>query len=128
MCSTSTRRRRRRCQWPARRLRADRGDPCQRGRLIALIIDAGPLHAYIDRDDRHHTASLDLLETHPWPLIVPTLVVTEVAYLVGTRLGADPEVRFLGDSGAGNLIVEPVAASDWLRSAPICHSARLTHP
>ena len=77
------------------------------------------MYAYIDRDDRHHTASLDLLETHPGPLIVPTLVVTEVAYLLGTRLGADPEVRFLGDLAAGNLIVEPVAASDWLRMAEL---------
>ena len=77
------------------------------------------MYAYIDRDDRHHTASLDLLETHPGPLIVPALVVTEVAYLLGTRLGADPEVRFLGDLAAGNLIVEPVAASDWLRIAEL---------
>jgi uncharacterized protein len=84
-----------------------------------LIVDAGPLYAYIDRDDGHHTASLDLLQTHPGPLIVPTLIVTEVAYLLGTRLGADPEVRFLGDLAAGNLIVEPVAASDWLRMAEL---------
>ena len=50
---------------------------------------------------------------------MPTLVVTEVTYLLGTRLGADPEVRFLGDLAAGNLIVEPVAASDWLRIAEL---------
>jgi predicted nucleic acid-binding protein len=50
---------------------------------------------------------------------VPTLVVAEVAYLVGTRLGVDPEVRFLGDLAAGNLIAEPVAASDWLRIAEL---------
>ncbi|NOX29859.1 MAG: PIN domain-containing protein [Actinobacteria bacterium] len=86
---------------------------------MALIVDAGPLYAYIDRDDRHHAASLDLFETHPGPLIVPTLVITEVAYLLGTRLGVDPEVRFLGDLAAGNLIVEPVAASDWLRIAEL---------
>jgi uncharacterized protein len=84
-----------------------------------LIVDAGPLYAYIDRDDRHHAASLDLLETHPGPLVVPTLVITEVAYLLGTRLGVEPEVRFLGDLAAGNLIVEPVAASDWLRIAEL---------
>ncbi len=42
-----------------------------------------------------------------------------MAHLVGTRLGADPEVRFLGDLAAGNLIVEPVAASDWLRIAEL---------
>lgn len=51
--------------------------------------------------------------------MVPSLVITEVAYLVGTRLGVDPEVRFLGDLAAGNLIAEPVAASDWLRIAEL---------
>jgi hypothetical protein len=43
----------------------------------------------------------DLLEGHPGQLIVPQLVVTEVAYLLETRLGADAEVRFLGDLAAG---------------------------
>jgi predicted nucleic acid-binding protein len=50
---------------------------------------------------------------------VPTLVITEVADLIGTRLGVDPEVRFIGDLAAGNLIAEPVAASDWLRIAEL---------
>lgn len=42
-----------------------------------------------------------------------------MAYLLGTRLGVEPEVRFLGDLAAGNLIAEPVAASDWLRVAEL---------
>lgn len=50
---------------------------------------------------------------------MPTLVITEVTYLIGTRLGADAEVRFLGDLAAGNFIVEPVAAPDWLRIAEL---------
>jgi uncharacterized protein len=79
----------------------------------------GLLYAYIDEDDRHHTTSLELLETHPGPLIVPILVVTEVAYLVATRLGTDPEVRFLGDLAAGTLMCDPVQAGDWLRIAEL---------
>ncbi len=51
--------------------------------------------------------------------MVPTLVVTEVAYLIGTRLGAGVEVRFLGDLAAGEFIVEPVADGDWLRIAEL---------
>jgi predicted nucleic acid-binding protein len=82
-------------------------------------VDAGPLYAYVDRDDRHHVASLELLETHIGPLLVPMLVVTEVAYLVGTRLGSHAEVRFLGDLAAGTLIPEPVVPDDWLRIAEL---------
>lgn len=55
---------------------------------------------------------------------MPTLVITEVAYLIGTRLGATAEVRFLGDLAAGNLTVEPVAAGDWLRIAELVAAYR----
>ena len=52
------------------------------------------------------------------------LVVTEVVYLLGTRLGAGPEIRFLGDFAAGNLIAEPVVAQDWLRVAQLVGAYR----
>lgn len=55
-------------------------------------------------------------------MIVPTLVITEVAYLVSTRLGSAAEVRFLGDLASGDLIMESVAASDWLRIAELVHT------
>lgn len=83
------------------------------------MADAGPLYAYIDADDRHHLASLELLQSHPGPLVVPTLVITEVAYLVATRLGTGAEIRFLGDLAAGTFLVEPVAPADWLRIAEL---------
>lgn len=46
-------------------------------------------------------------------------MVTEVAYLLETRLGADAEVRFLGDLAAGNFTTDPVPPSDWLRIAEL---------
>lgn len=73
----------------------------------------------MDADDRHHADSLRLLLEHPGPLIVPVLVITEVAYLIGSRLGADAEVRFLGDLAAGEFAIEAVMASDWLRIAEL---------
>ncbi len=42
-----------------------------------------------------------------------------MTYLIGSRLGADAEVRFLGDLAAGNLIAEHVHAGDWLRIAEL---------
>lgn len=86
---------------------------------MALVVDAGPLYAYVDADDAHHVAALELLETHAGPLIVPTLVITEVVYLLATRLGVVPEIRFLGDLADGAFAVEPVAAADWLRIAEL---------
>lgn len=122
---SATRRRKRRSQRPDRHLRTHRGDPRGRGRAIApLLVDAGPLYAYVDGDDAHHHASLELLETHTGPLIVPILVVTEVTYLVGTRLGPEPEVRFLGDLAAGAFSIEDVPAGDWLRIAELVATYR----
>lgn len=60
-----------------------------------------------------------LLETHVVPLLVPHLVITEVAYLLGTRLGARAEVRFLGDLASGAFTVEPVHPGGWLRIAEL---------
>jgi predicted nucleic acid-binding protein len=91
---------------------------------MALLIDAGPLYASIDRSDTRHKDCVDLLADHPGPLVVPSLVITEVAYLVGTRLGPGPEVRLLQDFAEGNLIVEPVEASDWLRIAELVYRYR----
>jgi uncharacterized protein len=77
------------------------------------------LYAYIDQDDRHHQACLDLVLTHEGPLLVPILVVTEVASLIETRLGPEAEVRFLGDLASGAFATEPIAAADWLRIAEL---------
>jgi uncharacterized protein len=60
-----------------------------------------------------------LLEAHPGPLVVPTLVVTEVTYLLGTRLGWQAEVRFLGDIATGDLVLEPVHPRDLMRIAEL---------
>lgn len=65
-----------------------------------------------------------MLETHPGPLVVPTLVVTEVTYLLAGRLGVEPEVRFLGDLAAGAFSIEPVPAGDWLRIAELVAAYR----
>ena len=73
----------------------------------------------MDADDAHHKACLELLETHPGPLIVPTLVLTEVAYLLASRLGWQAETRFLADLAAAQMILEPIHPSDLLRIAEL---------
>ncbi len=47
-----------------------------------------------------------------------------MTYLLGTRLGVDAEVRFLGDLASGALIPEPVVAADWLRIAELVSKYR----
>lgn len=86
---------------------------------VAVLVDAGPLYAYIDADDAHHEDCLALLAGHPGPLAVPVLVVAEVAHLVGTRLGREAEVRLLGDLAGRAFVTVPVEDDDWLRIAEL---------
>lgn len=80
------------------------------GPMIA-IVDSGPLYAAIDADDDDHSRCLELLERRDLDLIVPALVVAEVTYLVGRRLGAGIEAAFL--RGLASLEVEAPAVDDW---------------
>src|SRR4051812_47369014 len=87
----------RRAKRTQRHLGADRGDPRRRGGTVPLVVDSGPLFAYLDADDSWHTPCLELLESHPGPLIVPVLCVAEVTQLAAARLGSRAELRFLED-------------------------------
>ena len=87
-------------------------------------MDAGPLYAYLDVDDRDHADSLALLERLPGPLAVPMLVVSEVACVAEKRLGAIGEVRFLSDFVDRNFIAVPVADEDWIRITELVHRYR----
>jgi predicted nucleic acid-binding protein len=80
-----------------------------------LIIDAGPLYAAAATRDKHHRRCVELLSKSPGPLVVPALVVTEVAYLLADRIGPHAELAFARAIRAGELVVEPVFERDWHR-------------
>lgn len=63
--------------------------------------------------------SVELLSERSGRLLVPSLVIGEVAHLIAKRLGAEPEVRFLEDLASGALITEPVHPADWTRIAEL---------
>ncbi|TDC25700.1 PIN domain-containing protein [Streptomyces sp. 8K308] len=87
--------------------------------MTALIVDAGPLYALLDRRDAWHTRSVRLLESHPSPLVVPTLLIAEVAHLAERRLGSRAELLLAQDLAEGSLVADPVHPDDWLRIAEI---------
>lgn len=80
-----------------------------------LIVDAGPLCAAAATRDKHHRRCVELLSNSPGPLVVPALVVTEVAYLLADRIGPHAELAFARSIRAGELVVEPVIERDWSR-------------
>jgi len=85
---------------------------------VALaIVDAGPLYAVVDNDDRAHDRSTAVLRRRDLQLVIPTLVVAEVSYMVGLRLGPRAESQFL--RGLADLDTEAPIAADWLRIADL---------
>ena len=64
-----------------------------------MIVDTGVVYAGFDRRDDWHARSAQLLNAAHGPLRMPSLVVTEVCYLLGARLGAAAEADFLAALG-----------------------------
>jgi predicted nucleic acid-binding protein len=84
---------------------------------VLAIVDAGPLYAAADIGDDDHQRSLAVLERPDLHLVIPALVVAEVTYLVGRRLGARAESRFL--QALADFDVEAPAPLDWPRIAEL---------
>jgi uncharacterized protein len=84
-----------------------------------LIVDAGPLYAAAATADKHHRRSVDLLSGAARPLLVPALVLTEVSYLLGDRIGPHAELAFARAVADGELVVEPVLDTEWQRIAEL---------
>jgi predicted nucleic acid-binding protein len=80
-----------------------------------LVVDAGPLVAAAAIRDRNHERCVALLSQARRPLIVPALVVTEVAYFLADRIGHKAEQALAQSLRDGELLVEPVEPSDWGR-------------
>ncbi len=56
--------------------------------------------------------------------MVPQLVIAEVTYFIGQRLGAGTELLFLADLASGALSTEPVQPADWPRIIELVHRYR----
>jgi hypothetical protein len=78
---------------------------------VIAIVDSGPLYAVVDADDDDHERCLDVLQRPDLNLVVPALVVAEVTYLVGQRLGPAVEASFL--RGLASVEVESPLMEEW---------------
>jgi predicted nucleic acid-binding protein len=81
------------------------------------IVDTGPLYALVDADDAEHDRCRAVLERSDLQLVVPSLVVAEACYLIGTRLGAREEAALV--RGLADLEVETPVGDDWPRIADL---------
>src|SRR5262249_1662193 len=54
----------------------------------SIVVDAGPLIALFDRDDRHHTRAVDFIAACRSPLVSNMPVLTEATYLLRFSIAA----------------------------------------
>jgi predicted nucleic acid-binding protein len=80
------------------------------------------LYAVLDADDRNHQRSVEVLERRDLDLVLPALVVAEVTYIVGRRLGPSVEAAFL--RGLESFQIEAPAPDDWARIAALVERYR----
>ena len=86
---------------------------------MLAVVDTGPLYAVVDEDDADHARCRAALEQADHRVIIPTLVIAETTYLIGTRLGPTVEAQFL--KSLSRLPVEAPAPDDWPRIADLVH-------
>lgn len=77
------------------------------------VVDSGPLLAAADEDEPDHARCLATLSRSDLRLVIPALIVAEVTYFVGRRLGARAEATFL--RAFSHFDVEAPLPEDWER-------------
>ncbi|MCF4121275.1 PIN domain-containing protein [Antribacter sp. KLBMP9083] len=84
-----------------------------------IVVDTGPIVAAANRRDDHHRACVELLETHPGPLLLPSPLIAEIGYMLASRAGAAAEAGFLRDVADGVYEVVSVNDTDARRAADL---------
>lgn len=85
-----------------------------------LVCDTGPLVAAALSRDPDHRVCVDLftgMHLAGRRLVVPSPVVAEVGYLIGTKGGANVEAAFLRSLATGDFVVEELTTADYERAA-----------
>jgi predicted nucleic acid-binding protein len=88
---------------------------------VALIRDAGPLYAALDRTDAHYQVSRNLVDSAAELLVVPAPVLVEVDYWIRQRLHPGVLVALLDEIQAGAYAIENLAEEDYRRIRELCH-------
>jgi predicted nucleic acid-binding protein len=75
------------------------------------IVDAGPLLASLDRKDPDHIGCAEVLRRRSIALVIPSLVIAEVAHFATVRHGPLVEAAFV--RSLADLSIEAPEADDW---------------
>jgi hypothetical protein len=77
-----------------------------------ILLDTSGLLSAIDRSQRHHDAARQALEAAPPPWILSPFVLTELDYLLATRVSQEAERALLAEVGRAVYRLETFDAGD----------------
>jgi len=88
----------------------------EKGQAIeTAIFDTGVLYALADRKDAWHRRCADFVEEYEGRLLVPSTVIPETCYLLGSHLGRRVELTFVKALADGELSVVHFTQDDLAR-------------
>ncbi|MBP0008248.1 type II toxin-antitoxin system VapC family toxin [Roseofilum sp. Belize Diploria] len=79
---------------------------------MTVILDTSFLFALTDRCDRNHNQVLNVARNINEPMLLPGVVLTEVCYLLASRLGHPVMRQFLGNLVVSGMEIEGIAIAD----------------
>lgn len=85
--------------------------------MNVAVADASALYAAADADDPDYGGCLEQLQRTDLRFVVPALVLAEVSYLLGERLGAEADAAFMRAMASQE--VEPPTPDDFIRIAEL---------
>ena len=77
--------------------------------MPSIVVDAGPLIALFDRDDRHHRRAVEFAKTHGSRLITNVPVLTEATFVLRFSVDAQKDLLWWAHS---SLEIDQGTASD----------------
>lgn len=86
---------------------------------MAIIGDSGAIYAIYDRRDSMHAPVRAAVKRLSETIVIPTVVLTEIDYLLRVRIGPGASLQFLEDLAAGAFQLEAVNSVDLKRCSEL---------
>ncbi len=84
---------------------------------MTVVADTGPLYALVDSDDAWHDRVVDWWRANRHPVVIPVCVLSEVCYLLHTRISPEAEAAFVRALADGEFTTEALEAEDVARAS-----------
>jgi predicted nucleic acid-binding protein len=82
---------------------------------MTVIADTGPIYALVDRADSWHNRVVKWWKGNTERIVIPVCVLTEVCYLLHTRISPDAEASFVRAIASGDFEIESLEIDDFSR-------------